>query len=127
MLDVSHNQLVALPPNIFSELISLRELSLANNSIGTIDKHVFSNLGELQVRTNLTLLNIRRTLVRTILILHFFLQILNLTGNSLDENWIKAGIFSGLGKLTFLDLSSNHISKIEANLFKDLSVLQVRF
>ena len=52
-------------------------------------------------------------------------QVLNLSGNSLDENWIKSGIFRGLHSLIILDLSSNHMSKIDSGLFQDLNALQV--
>ena len=43
---------------------------LANNTLGTIDLQVFQNLSNLQT--------------------------LNMSGNNLDENWIRPGIFSGL-------------------------------
>ncbi|TRY62905.1 hypothetical protein TCAL_07138, partial [Tigriopus californicus] len=99
ILDLSHNRLVALPPNIFGSTVKLREIHLANNTIGTINLDAFHNL------TNL--------------------QVLNLSGNSLDENWIKPGIFQGLFHLIILDLSSNHISRIDTQLFTDLSALQV--
>ena len=99
VLNLSHNRLAALPPNIFSSTPELRELQLSNNSIGTIDLAAFRSL------TNL--------------------QVLNLSGNSLDENWIKQGIFDGLRNLILLDLSANHISKVESKLFSDLSGLQV--
>ena len=42
---------------------------LANNTLGTIDLQVFQNLSNLQT--------------------------LNMSGNNLDENWIRPGIFSG--------------------------------
>ena len=98
-LDISHNRLVSLPPGLFSTNVKLKELQLANNSIGTIDLYAFENLTDLQV--------------------------LNLSGNSLDENWIKPGIFDGLRNLILLDLSSNHISKVDAKLFVELASLQV--
>jgi Leucine-rich repeat (LRR) protein len=72
---------------------------LSNNTLGTVDLGVFNNLTALQV--------------------------LNLSGNSLDENWIKSGIFRGLHSLIILDLSSNHMSKIDGGLFQDLNALQV--
>ena len=99
VLNLSHNRLVALPPKIFTFTPHLKELWLSNNSIGTIDIRAFRNLSQLQV--------------------------LNLSGNSLDENWIKPGIFDGLRTLILLDLSANHISKVESKLFADLGSLQV--
>ncbi|XP_040573970.1 toll-like receptor Tollo [Lepeophtheirus salmonis] len=86
-LDLSHNALVALPPDIFKGLSKLESLSIGNNSLGTIDINVFSNLGSLKS--------------------------LNLSGNSLDENWLKPGIFDHLISLLLLDLSFNHLSKLE--------------
>jgi hypothetical protein len=77
----------------------LQNIQLSNNTLGTVDLGVFVNLTSLQV--------------------------LNLSGNSLDENWIKSGIFRGLHSLIILDLSSNHISKIDGGLFQDLNALQV--
>ena len=52
------------------------------------------------------------------------LQALNLSGNSLDENWIRPGIFGGLHSLVVLDLSSNHISRLESGLLSDTNALQ---
>ncbi len=98
VLNMSHNRLVALPPKIFSAIPEVQELQLSNNSIGTIDLLAFRNLSRLQV--------------------------LNLSGNSLDENWIKPGIFDGLVGLVLLDLSANHISRVDSKLFADLTGLQ---
>ena len=68
-IDLSNNQLAAIPPNIFAYTPKLRIVILSNNTLGTIDLEVFHNL------TNL--------------------QTLNMSGNNLDENWIRPGIFSG--------------------------------
>ena len=56
---------------------------LANNTLGTIDLQVFQNLSNLQT--------------------------LNMSGNNLDENWIRPGIFSGL----FLNKKKKTIFKKE--------------
>ena len=76
----------------------LKSIQLSNNTLGTISLDVFAGLDKL--------------------------QILNLSGNSLDENWIRPGSFNGLHSLVVLDLSSNHISRIEAGLLSDASALQ---
>ncbi len=98
-LDMSFNRLAAIPPDVFRSSPNLETLLLANNTLGTLDVNVFANL----------------TSLRT----------LNLSGNNLDENWIRQGIFSGLHKLVVLDLSSNHIARLDRGLFDDLGALQV--
>ena len=98
-IDLSFNKLTALPPHIFNSTRKLKEINLANNTLGTLDIDVFKGLENV--------------------------QLLNLSGNSLDQNWVKPGIFSGLSSLVVLDLSSNHISRIDAGLLPDLFALQV--
>ena len=97
-LDLSYNKLAALPPGLFKHTPKLKSIQLSNNTLGTISLDVFAGLDKL--------------------------QILNLSGNSLDENWIRPGSFNGLHSLVVLDLSSNHISRIEAGLLSDASALQ---
>ena len=98
-IDLSFNRLAAIPPKIFSTTPNLHTLTLANNTLGTIDLHVFSALTRLQT--------------------------LNMSGNNLDENWIRPGIFAGLHQLLVLDLSSNHIARLEQGLVDELTALQV--
>ena len=42
----------------------------------------------------------------------------------MDENWVRPGVFAGLHSLVVLDLSSNHMSRIEAGLLSDTNALQ---
>ena len=98
-IDLSFNRLAAIPPKIFSTMPNLHSLTLANNTLGTIDLSVFSALKHLQT--------------------------LNMSGNNLDENWIRPGIFAGLHQLLVLDLSSNHIARLEQGLVDELTSLQV--
>ena len=73
-IDLSFNRLAAIPPKIFSTTLpKLQTLILANNTLGTIDLDVFRHLTQLQT--------------------------LNMSGNNLDENWIRPGIFAGLHHL----------------------------
>lgn len=98
-IDISHNNLAALPPKIFAATPHLRTLILDNNTLGTIDLDVFANLTQLQS--------------------------LNMSGNNLDENWIRPGIFSSLHNLVVLDLSANHIARLDQGLLDELTALQV--
>ncbi len=98
-IDLSFNRLAALPPKIFSATPNLLSLVLGNNTLGTIDIDVFANLTKLQT--------------------------LNMSGNNLDENWIRPGIFDGLHSLVVLDLSGNHIARLDQGLLDDLAALQV--
>lgn len=98
-LDLSFNRLASLPPKIFGATPNLRSLVLDNNTLGTLDIDVFANLTHLQT--------------------------LNMSGNNLDENWIRPGLFSGLHSLMVLDLSGNHIARLDQGLLDDLTALQV--
>merc|ERR1712223_283511 len=86
------------PPKVFQHTPKLASIHLSNNTLGTISFEVFKGLDKLQV--------------------------LNLSGNSLDENWVRPGVFAGLHSLVVLDLSSNHMSRIEAGLLSDTNALQ---
>ena len=80
---------------------SLQSLHLNNTGLTSLDENLFSLISET-------------------------LQLLNLSGNSLDND-LASGLFAGLSKLLDLDLSDNDFTTLPANLFSGLSSLEVLY
>ncbi|KAJ8683352.1 hypothetical protein QAD02_019144 [Eretmocerus hayati] len=99
-LDLSDNRIVALPADLFREAAnSLKELKLQNNSISVLAPGLIANMNQLVA--------------------------LDLSKNLLTSSWMNSATFSGLIRLVLLDLSFNHIDKLDPALFKDLYTLQI--
>lgn len=99
-IDFSHNQLVKVPPRVFSAQTKLIELHLNHNKLSNISENTFFNLKSLAV--------------------------LNLRNNYLED--LPDKVFGTLTSLRVLDLSQNRIQRIEANTFwgqNQLNVLQL--
>ncbi|XP_058980029.1 toll-like receptor Tollo [Musca domestica] len=99
VVDLSENRLTSLPPELFSEAKFVKEIYLKNNSINVLAPGLFSELSDLLV--------------------------LDMSANELNSQWVNSATFVGLKRLVLLDLSANKISKLEANLFRSLTSLQV--
>ena len=98
-LDLSNNQLVALPARFFQAVKStLTELYLQNNSISVIPPGLFSGLSQVTV--------------------------LDLSHNEVTSHWIGPNTFSDMSKLLSLDLSYNKLTRIDATAFRALYTLQ---
>ncbi|KPM09626.1 Toll/interleukin-1 receptor-like protein [Sarcoptes scabiei] len=98
-LDLSNNQLVALPARFFQAVkVSLSELYLQNNSISVIPPGLFSGLAQVIE--------------------------LDLSNNEVTSHWIGPTTFSDMSRLLSLDLSYNKLSRIDANAFRALFTLQ---
>ena len=99
LLDISQNQLSALPPTIFRKSTNLQKLFLQNNSLSLLSSEVFSGL------ENLLLLNISH--------------------NDISSHLLSDTIFSGLQKLVALDLSHNALTKLESRVLEQQNNLQI--
>lgn len=98
-LDLSNNQLVALPARFFHPVRgSLTELYLQNNSISVIPPGLFTGLSKVTV--------------------------LDLSHNEVTSHWIGQATFTDMNRLISLDLSNNKLSRIDASSFTTLFTLQ---
>lgn len=98
-LDLSNNQLVALPARFFQAVkTTLAELYLQNNSISVIPPGLFSGLAQVTV--------------------------LDLSHNEVTSHWIGPTTFADMSRLLSLDLSYNKLTRIDANAFRALYTLQ---
>ena len=93
-LDISHNNIKFLPPNLFKDLINLDFLELSWNQIEIIPEGLFKSLVNL--------------------------ELLDLSGNKIDLVEQSATIFQNLRKLKILYLGDNEIKDIPEGLFRDL-------
>lgn len=104
-LDLSSNQLVALPPRFFQSVLgTLEELSLKNNSISVLPPGLFDGLSNLIE--------------------------LDLSHNSITSHWVGSSTFSTLVKLKSLDLGHNRMSRVDSGTFKsliDLNTLHLQY
>ncbi|KAG5673229.1 hypothetical protein PVAND_003293 [Polypedilum vanderplanki] len=99
-INLSSNKIVALPSELFKDPSrSIQEIHLKNNSISVLSPGLFGNLEQLQT--------------------------LDLSVNQLTSSWINRSTFKGLIRLVLLDLSSNKITKLEADMFSDLYSVQI--
>lgn len=118
ILRLNHNLLRNLSSDLFSDLAILAELHLEGNKISQLSGSVFTNL------TNLKVLNLRGNLLDTfggnMFGLPVKLQELNLKGNHLRE----IAPLGCLSSLTVLDLSSNQLSALHRDVFKNITNLE---
>ncbi|VEN57674.1 unnamed protein product [Callosobruchus maculatus] len=98
-LNLSSNFLVALPPELFQSSRGLRHLYINNNSLSVLAPGLLEGLDQLNV--------------------------LDLSHNELNSQWVNRDTFSGLVRLVVLNLASNQLTRIDANLFHDLYSLQL--
>lgn len=99
VINLANNLLSTLPPELFNEARNVQQIYLQNNTINVLAPDVFSELSELVV--------------------------LDLSKNILTAEWVNSRTFKGLAKLVYLDLSNNHIEKLEPAIFKDTLNLNI--
>lgn len=145
-LDLSHNDIIALPDHGLSGLRALSSLYLQENAISSIGDRSFVGLSELKV-LNLSsncLVALPPELFRSPREIQMIylrnnslsvlapgllagldqLKILDLSKNELSSRWVNRETFSGLVRLVVLNLSYNSLTRIGLNLFHDLNMLQ---
>ncbi|XP_050672848.1 lutropin-choriogonadotropic hormone receptor isoform X2 [Leptidea sinapis] len=119
-LDVSNNNISALPADALLPATGLRDLSAEDNLISDIDPDVLSELRNLRV---LRLARNRLTTVPAALVYTNRLQALNLAGNQIAE--LTAASLPPLPALHTLVLKRNRITYIEKNAFVNTPALRV--
>ncbi|EZA59042.1 hypothetical protein DMN91_010790 [Ooceraea biroi] len=146
-LDISNNDLSALPDRALSSLRSLSVLKVQENVIAAVGDHALAGLTSLRVLNvssnrlvalppelfsktkelrELILSNNSLTVLAPGLLDSLEeLQVLDLSGNELTSPWVNRDTFSRLVRLVILDLSSNALTKIDAHVFKGLYSLQI--
>ncbi|XP_012225531.1 toll-like receptor Tollo [Linepithema humile] len=147
ILDISDNDLSALPDQALSSLHSLSVLKVQENVIAAVGDHALAgltNLRVLNVSSNrlvalppemfsktkglqeLVLSNNSLTVLAPGLLDSLEqLELLDLSVNELTSHWVNRDTFSRLVNLIILDLSFNALTKIDAYVFKGLYNLQI--
>ncbi|KFB47900.1 AGAP011187-PA-like protein [Anopheles sinensis] len=147
VLDLSHNDLLALPDNGLSSLRSLNVLMLQDNLLTSLADRSFVGLGSLKVlnmsSNKLVALppetfqsprelrqiylqnNSLSVLAPGLLEGLDRLEILDLSHNELTSEWINRDTFAGLKRLVVLEISHNALTKIDRHVFRELYSLQI--
>ncbi|XP_046420852.1 toll-like receptor Tollo [Neodiprion virginianus] len=147
VLDLSGNDLGALPDSALSGLRSLTVLKLQDNVIAAVGDHALTGLTSLQslnVSSNKLvalppeLFSNSRDLRELILSNNSLavlapgllegldqLQSLDLSSNELTSQWVNRDTFARLVRLVVLDVSFNSLTRIDSHVFADLYSLQV--
>lgn len=147
VLDLSDNEIIALPDNSLSGMRSLEVLHLQDNAISTIGDRAFVGLVALQslnISSNCLVALPPELFVSSRDLRHLYLQnnslsvlapgllegldqlqVLDLSRNELSTRWVNRDTFSGLVRLVILNLAHNQLTRIDSNIFHDLYTLQV--
>ncbi|XP_063977329.1 protein artichoke-like [Diachasmimorpha longicaudata] len=122
-LNLSSNRITTLESGCFNGLEELERLDLSNNSF-TIMPAVFNGLIKLME------LHIRDCPYLRIIDIRAFIEIptlVSLTVSHTAVDSLEPGIFNNLGRLSWLQLENNRISRVPRNLFNKLESLQYLF
>ncbi|XP_030751815.1 toll-like receptor Tollo [Sitophilus oryzae] len=147
ILDLSENEVIALPDNGFSALRSLEELHLQDNAISTLGDRAFVGLNALKtlnISSNCLVAMPPELFQSSRELTHLYLQnnslsvlapgllegldqlrVLDLSKNELTSRWVNRDTFAGLVRLVVLNLGHNQLSRIDVSLFHDLYTLQI--
>ncbi|XP_060079643.1 relaxin receptor 1-like [Ylistrum balloti] len=116
-IDLSNNEIIILPDNLFGELSALIFLDLSNNKLTNLPGNIFDGLSAL---TYLDFSNNRINFNQGSQVLAIFdtspvsfyelsaLKYLNMSNNGIT--YLPNYLFEGLTSLTYLDLSNNNVS-----------------
>lgn len=122
-LYLQDNKILELPADVFSDLLSLKVVNISNNALKGLPKGLFSNTKE--IREIYMQNNLLENLPKGIFNRLEQLLVLDLSANKLKSDHIEDEIFGGLIRLIVLDLSHNYVTRVTANMFKDLFFLQI--
>lgn len=113
-VDLSHVGLKALPVNLFSKTLNLKQINLSNNLLQEVSENTFKNLRNL---THLDLSFNNIVTIRTPSFVNIMnIQYLSLKGNQL--NAFKGEFFNTGTSLEIIDLSDNQLSYLFPSSFK---------
>lgn len=120
VLRLSHNQLTAIPFQVFAPMERLRVLDLSHNGIVTILDHFFKfnrYIEELLLNNN----NVTKLTSNALADLTQ-LRRLDLSTNALES--VAKGLFDALNNLEYLNLANNPISNVPSSTFRGLTNLR---
>ncbi len=121
LLNLSYNQLTALPPDIFAGLGSLKRVQLLFNNLTALPPDIFAGLGNL--RSLWLHYNELTALPPEIFTGLPQLYFVNLTENELTA--LPPGIFAGMTQLREVELGENELTALPPGIFDDLEALEV--
>ncbi|XP_064608628.1 leucine-rich repeat neuronal protein 1-like [Liolophura sinensis] len=121
-LDISYNDLAALPANMFSNYSQLKVLNLGKNPLQNLTDDVFEDISQLEklYLDNCTSL---RYIPNKLFEPLTSLQYLNLSNNP-QLGYLATSTFDALASLRVLDLSRNNLSSLPEVIFQHTSSLQ---
>ncbi|XP_037048129.1 leucine-rich repeat-containing protein 15-like [Bradysia coprophila] len=117
-LMASNNRLTELPPKLFVNTTQIANVDFSKNAIKRIDPLTFENVTSLQT---LNLSNNQLDRIEPICLDHPKLRELDLSNNHLS--FVEKNVFDKLANLLKLNLSNNNLSPLEDGLFDKMTAL----
>ncbi|XP_064630845.1 uncharacterized protein LOC135489423 [Lineus longissimus] len=127
-LTLSKNDITSLEGGVFRNLVNLYHLDLRSNKLVNLSSNAFMGLQNLRelllTENNLTTISPSAFVVKNVsgIARDLGVKVMNLSGTSLRE--LNEGSFGGLGNVTSLDLSNNHLNMIPLGTFRYTSKVQ---
>ncbi|GLG98202.1 Toll-like receptor 7 [Gryllus bimaculatus] len=122
-LHLQHNEMTDIGGEAFAGLASLRTLNMSHNRLDVLPEGLFAScreLREIDLHNN-SLYELGRGLFHRL----EQLLVLDLSYNQLSSGQIDDGTFVGLIRLIVLNLAHNSLTRVDARTFKDLFFLQI--
>ncbi|CAB4064367.1 unnamed protein product [Lepeophtheirus salmonis] len=121
ILDLGNNHIPHLNPNIFKNLIKLKELNLFGMGLKHLSAFIFET--NFQIKTLKIQDNMLRILEPNLLSSIHLLEYLDISGNMFEK--LPDHIFKATPRLKMLNLSNNKIKVISPMLLSNLTILEV--